>query len=197
MNTTQEGAVDRQRRLAALGMRIDSLQEKARRVGTDVRSAANRRVDDLRTREAEARADLRDLRDEIAREHLADVEALDDEVSELEHQIEIADAELDAEMAADAQAYVEAADRAAAAWDAYLDGLDERAEAARGASAEQLHTSVTRARTVRDEVKRRIQEARTASNDTWASARKAVRQSFDDLDWAADQAAADIARSFE
>jgi hypothetical protein len=197
MSTTQEGAVERQPRLAALGQRIDSLQEKARRVGTDVRSAANRRVDDLRSREAEARADLRDLRGEMTRERVADVEALDAELDELDHEIEIADAELDAEMAADAQAYVEAAERAAAAWDAYLDGLDERAEAARDAAAERLHASVTRARSVRDEAKRRIRHAGTASSDAWASARKGVREAFDDLDWAADQAAADIARYFE
>jgi hypothetical protein len=197
MSTKQEGAVDGQPRLEALGRRIDSLQEKARRVGTDVRSAANRRVDDLRSGEAEARADLRDLRGDIARERIADVEALDAELCELEHEIEIADAELDAEMATDADAYAEAAERAAAAWDVYLDELDRRAEAARDAAAEQLHASVTRARTVRDEAKGKIQDARSASNEAWASTRKSVRRSFDDLDWAADQAAADIARYFE
>jgi colicin import membrane protein len=197
MSTTQEAAIEREPRLAAVGRRIDSMQEKARLIGTDVRSAADRRVDDLRKREAEARADFRDVRDAIHEERMAEVDALDAELRDLEHEIEIADAELDAEMAADAEAYIEAAERAAAAWDAYLDDLDERAEAARGVAAEQLHASVTRARTVRGEAKRRIEEARRASHAAWASARDGVRQSFDDLDWAADQAAGDIARYFE
>jgi chromosome segregation protein len=197
MSTTQETMVERQPRLAAAGQRIDSLHEKARRVGDDARTTAARRIDDLRAREAQARADLRDVRDAVTEERVADAEAVDAELSKLEHEIEIADAELDAEMAADAEAYVEAAERAAAAWDAYLDELDERADAASDAAGERLHGSVTRARSTRDEAKRRIDAARRASSESWASARKEVRQGFDDLDWAADQAASDIARYFE
>jgi hypothetical protein len=197
MSTTQEAAADRHPRLAALDRRIDGLQERARRVDTDVRTTANRRVDDLRAREAKARADLRDLRDAIAEERHADLAELDAELCELEHEIEIADAELDAEMADDAEAFLEAGDRVAVAWDAYLDRLDERAEAAGDAAVERLRASVTRARTVRDEARRRIDEARRASKGSWSSRRKEVRQVFDDLDWAADQAAADIARYFE
>jgi hypothetical protein len=84
-----------------------------------------------------------------------------------------------------------------AAWDAYLDRLDERADAAEGEARERLHTSVARARALRVEAGRRLQDARQAPSDGWAAARKGVRQAFDDLDWASEQAATDIARYFE
>jgi DNA repair exonuclease SbcCD ATPase subunit len=194
---TKQAAVDRQPRLTALGHRIDSLQEKARRVGADARATANRRVDDLRARHAEARADLREMRDALTEERSADLFELDAELSELEHEIEISDAELDAEMAAEVEAFVEAGDRAAAAWDAYLQRLDERAVAAGDSAVETLRQSVSRAGRVREEAKRRIDEARRASSDSWTAARASVREAFDDLDWAAEQAAADIARYFD
>jgi hypothetical protein len=167
-------------RLEALGVRIDALQDKARRLRTDARVRANRRVDDLRAREAEARADLRDLRSGFAADREADREALGVELCELENAIEIADAELDVEMATDAEAFVRAGERAAAAWDAYLDGIDERADAAARTAIGQLHASVGRARALADETHRRIEHARSARDEGWTMARK--------------EAASDIAR---
>ena len=189
-----EAAVDRQPRLTALGRRIDSLQEKARRVGADVRSSANRRVDDLRARHAEARADLGDMRDTLTEERSADLVEFDAELSELELKIGIADAELDAEEAAEIEAFLEAGDRAMAAWDAYLQRLDDRVGAAGGSAAEKPQASVSRANHFRDEAKRRIDEVRRASTDSLTAGRAPVREAFEDLNWAAEQAAADIAR---
>jgi hypothetical protein len=194
MSTTEQARTDTQERLGELGRRINALGDNVRRLGSDVRARATRRVDDLRAREAKARADVRSLADEATEHWHAAMKAIDDELTDLEQQLEIAEAEADAEVATDSEGFVRASERAVAAWDAYLDRLDARADAAKGAAGEKLHASVARARAQRDEAKRRIDEARRASSNTWAAAKASVREVIDDLDWSAEQAAEDIAR---
>jgi hypothetical protein len=195
MSTTTEAGAEQEARLARLGRRIDAVADKTRGLAIDVRATASRRVDDLRAQEAQARTHLRNASDTFEEERRADKSRIDAQLADIEHEVEITEAEVDAEMAADADAFVEAGERAAAAWDAYLDTLGTRADAADEAVAEQLHASVARARERRAEVGRRIERVRQASSENWATARGAVREALDDLDWASEQAADDIART--
>jgi hypothetical protein len=197
MSTTYQPPGDAEARLAALGRRIDSLADNARRLETDARATANRRVDDLRAREARARTGLRKVSNDVAEDRHAGMILLDAELSDMEDELDIAEAELDAEKAADVDAFVRASERAASAWGSYLDRLEARADALDDATAEDLRSSVARAREQRDEAGRRIEQARRSSGQTWASAKKAVRQAMDDLDWTSEQAAADVARYFQ
>jgi hypothetical protein len=195
MSTTTEAGAEQEARLARLGRRIDAVADKTRGLTIEVRARAARRVDDLRAQEAQARTELRTGSDTFEQDRRAGTSRIDAQLSDIEHEVGIAEAEVDAEMAADADAFVDAGERAAAAWDAYLDSLETRADAVDEAVAERLHASVARARERRAEVDRRLEVARQASSENWAAAKTGVRDALDDLDWASGQAAEDIART--
>lgn len=102
MATTKEASEQSMvTRLRQAGGRIDGIVAKARQAQDNGKNQVGRRVDALRAREARTRTRLRELRaaDQAAwGVHIAE---LDRELDELEVEMAIADARLDAELAAD------------------------------------------------------------------------------------------------
>jgi DNA repair exonuclease SbcCD ATPase subunit len=145
-----------------------------------------RRVDLLRAQEAELRTRLRALREA---DQAADVAELDQALDELGDEIDIAEAQLDGELAGDEEAFAAAVTAELEAWDRRLDRLEARA-AATGQPAGATAIQLVRER--RADAGREFARFRTAGAGASGALGAGFRQAIEDLDWAAQEAAAAV-----
>jgi hypothetical protein len=186
MGATTDEASQRSagRRLDTAGQGVNDLVARLRNAPDEVKGRMGRRVDSLRAQEAELRTRLRALREA---DQAADVAELDQALDQLEDEIDIAEAELDAELAGDEEAFAAAVTIELEAWDRRLDRLEARA-AATGQPAGETAIQLVRER--RADAGRELARFRTAGAGASAALRAEFRQAVEDLDWAAQEAAA-------
>lgn len=172
------------RRLDTAGQRVNGLVVRLRTAPDEVKGRMGRRVDSLRAQEAELRTRLRALR---GADQAAVVAELEPALDQLEDETDIAEAELDAELAGDEEAYAAAVTTELEAWDRRLDRLEART-AATGQPAGATAIRLVRER--RADAGRQLARFRTAGSGASAALRAGMRQAIEDLDWAAQEAAA-------
>lgn len=182
--TNQASQRSADRRLDTAGQGVNDLVARLRSAPGEVKGWMGRRVDSLRAQEAELRTRMRALREA---DQAADVAELDQALDQLEDEIDIAEAQLDAELAGDDGAFAAAVTTELKAWDRRLDRLEERA-AATGQPAGATAIQLVRER--RADAVRELARFRTASSEASAALRAGMRQAIEDLDWAAQEAAA-------
>jgi hypothetical protein len=190
MTTTKQASEpSMEQRLGQAGRKLDGIVAKARRARDDGKDQAGRRVDSLRAREARTRTRLRELRAADQAAWDAQVAELDRELDELEVEMAIADARLDAELAADDAAFAAAVEAELAAWSSRIDALDADAAARHHARAKQ-EAAILRVRESRAAAKHQLEAFRDRSSKGAPGRRSEVSQALDDLERAADEAAA-------
>lgn len=186
MGATTDEASQRSagRRLDTAGQGVSDLVARLRSAPGEVKGRMGRRVDLLRAQEAELRTRLRALREA---DQAADVAELDQALDKLGDEIDIAEAQLDAELAGDEEAFAAAVTAELEAWDRRLDRLEARA-AATGQPAGATAIQLVRER--RADAGRELARFKTAGAGASAALGAGLRQAIEDLDWAAQEAAA-------
>lgn len=186
MGATTDEASQRSagRRLDTAGQGVNDLVARLRSAPGEVKGRMGRRVDLLRAQEAELRTRLRALREA---DQAADVAELDQALDKLGDEIDIAEAQLDAELAGDEEAFAAAVTAELEAWDRRLDRLEARA-AATGQPAGATAIQLVRER--RADAGRELARFKTAGAGASAALGAGLRQAIEDLDWAAQEAAA-------
>ena len=178
-----------QARLETAGQQIDTLVAKARQARDRGKARAGGRVDSLRAHEARTRTRLRELREADQAGWQAAAVALHLELDELEVELTIAEARLDAELATDDAAFAAAVEAELEAWNTRLDVLQARAAAAKHHDRERRETAIRQLRHRRAAAKVSLQAFRNGSPAAAPAERAEVTQAIDDLDWAAEEAA--------
>ena len=192
MSTTKEASEQSmEARLGAVGAKIDGIVAKAREVHDNGTDRVGRRVDSLRAREARTRTRLRELREVDQAAWDAHVTELDRELNELDIEMAIAEARLDADLAADDMAFAAAVDTELDAWELHIDAMKARAAAAKLRARARREAAILRMRERRAAAKHKLQAFRKHASKTAPAERVEVRQAMDDLDQAADDAAAE------
>ena len=107
----------------------------------------------------------------------------EDTLEELGTRLRIAEHRRAAEVARTRDAFVRSVEAELHAWDSYRDQLQRRAVAQTGGGRAEVSTSDLRLR--RNEVARRLGDARTAPDGAWRGHRDRVFEALDELDHAA------------
>jgi chromosome segregation ATPase len=158
-------------RLTDAKSRIDELESDARG-SLDEKSRIDRHVAALQKAHASARAAVQ-----------AADSRFEDTLEELGTKLAIAEHRRAAEVARERDAFVRSVEAELHAWDSYLEQLQRRAAARTGGGRAEDSTSELRLR--RNEVARRLGDARTAPDGAWREHREPVLQALDELDHAA------------
>ena len=158
-------------RLTVAKSRIDSLEEDARG-SLDEKSRIDRHVEALRKAHASARAAA-----------TAAGSRFEDTLAELGTKLTIAEHRRAAEVARDRDGFVRSVEAELHAWDSYLEQIERRAAAPTGSGRAEISTSELKRR--RNELARRLGDARIASDDAWRERRERVFDALDELDAAA------------
>lgn len=190
MTTTKQASEpSMEQRLGQAGRKLDGIVAKARRARDDGKDQAARRVDSLRAREARTRTRLRELRtaDQAAWDKVTE---LDLELDELEVEMAIVDARLDAELAADDAAFAAAVDTELATWSSRIDALQAGAAGAHHHPHAKQEAAILQVRERQAAAKHQLQAFRKDASKAASARRAAVSQALDDLERAADEAAA-------
>ena len=154
-------------RLTVAKSRIDSLEEDARG-SLEEKSRLDRHVEALRKAHASARAAAS-----------AAGSRFEDTLAELGTKLTIAEHRRAAEVARDRDAFVRSVEAELHALDSYLEQLERRAEAQTG-SERAVSTSELKRR--RNEVARRLGDARIAPEGVWRERRERIFEALDELD---------------
>jgi hypothetical protein len=177
------------RRLNEAGQRVNGIVARLRVADDEVKGRMSRRVDSLRAHEAEFRIRLRVLREANPAAGIAEQDrALD----QLETEIDIAEAQLDAELATDEEAFAAAVATELDARNVQMDKLEARAAASKQGTRQQAEMAIELVRERRAEVDRKLAQFRTAGSEASATLKPGIRQAMDDLDWATEEAASDL-----
>jgi recombination DNA repair RAD52 pathway protein len=193
MSTTKEASERSiQARLGQAGAKIDGIVAKARHAHDDGKSRVGRRVDALRAREARTRTRLRELHQADQAAWDAHVAELDRELDELEVEMAIAEARLNAELAADDAAFAAAVDAELDAWSGHIEVMQARAAAAKQHARTKREAAILRVRERRTAARHQLQAFRKGASKPTPARRAEVTHAMDDLDRAADEAAAEI-----
>jgi hypothetical protein len=158
-------------RLTVAKSRIDDLEADARG-SLDEKSRIDGHVEALRKAHASARAAAQ-----------AAGSRFEDALQELGTRLRIAEHRRGAEVARTRDDFVRSVEAELHAWDSYLEQLQRRAVAQTGGGRAEVSTSELRLR--RNEVARRLGDARTAPDGAWRERRERVLQALDELDQAA------------
>jgi hypothetical protein len=192
MSTTKEASErSMEARLGQAGAKLDGIVAKARQTHDDGKSRVGRRVDALRAREARTRTRLRELREADHAAWDAHVAELDRELDGLEVEMAIAEARLDAELAADDMAFATAVDAELDAWSIRIDAMQASAAASKQDARAKREAAILHVRTCRAAAKHKLQAFRKRAAKAAPAKRTEVSQAMDDLDRAADDAAAE------
>ena len=191
MSTTKEASErSMETRLGQAGRKLDGIVAKARRAHDNGKDEVGRRVDALRAREARTRTRLRELRAADQAAWDAQVAELDRELDELEVEMAIAEARLDADLAADDVAFAAAVDAELEAWSSHIDAMQAIVTAAKQHAREWREAAILRLQERRAAAKHQLQAFREGSAEASGVRRAEVSRAMDDLNRAADQAAA-------
>lgn len=158
-------------RLTVAKSRIDSLEEHARG-SLEEKSAIDRHIEALRKAHASARAAASTAGSRF-----------EYTLAELGTKLTIAEHRRAAEVARDRDAFVRSVEAELDAWDSYVEQLERRAAAQTGSGRAGVSTSELRRR--RNELARRLGDARIAPDGAWRERRERVFEALDELDAAA------------
>jgi len=181
------------RRLDKDGQRVNAAVARLRDATDDVKGRMGRRVDSLRAQEAEFWTRLRELRDT---DRTASIAELDQALGQFETQIDIAEAQLDAELSTDAETFAAAVAAELEAWDVRLNTLAAAAADFSNGARRRVDAVIDLLRQPLAEADRQLEQLKAAGSEASATLRAGVRQAMDDLDWTAEEAISnlDIAR---
>jgi hypothetical protein len=192
MSTTKQASErSMDTRLGQAGRKIDDIVAKARHAHDNGKDQVGRRVDALRAREARTRTRLRELREADQASWDAHVAELNQELDELEVEMAIAEARLDADLATDDAAFAAAVDTELDAWSIHIDTMQASVAAAKHHARVKREAAILRVRERRAAAKHKLQAFRKGSLTAAPARRAEVSQAMDDLDRAADEAAAE------
>lgn len=183
-------------RLDRIGRETDRIAQRAAASRDDVREKVQRRLDRLRERQSRAQELLRrqEQADQAAWDAYAAALAWD--LDELDVELSIADAAIDAGLATDASGFDAAVQRELDAWNDRIGLL--QAKATRGAdSREQAETLIRPVQQRWAAAASQLHQFRASRPDTTNEARDGVEQAMAELSDAADGAARQVDRQFD
>jgi hypothetical protein len=176
-------------RLDRAGQRVNEIMARLRVAGDEVQRRMGRRVDSIRAHEAEFRTRLRELREANRTTGIAE---LDRALDQLETEIDIAQAQLNAELATDEEAFAAAVAAELEAWDARMDTLAARVAASKQGTRQHVETAIELVRERRADAGRKLAQFRAAGSEAPAAAKAGIRQAINDLEWATEEAASEF-----
>jgi hypothetical protein len=193
MSTTKEGFQQSMlARLATAGQKIDVIVAKARHAADDGKARLSGRVDALRAHEASTRIRLRELRNADQAAWQASVLELNLELDELEVELAIVGARLDAELAAHDAAFAAAVEAELAAWNTHLEVMQAWAATTKQHARAKREVGIRQVRERRAAAKGKLQAFRKGPSAAAPAERAAVSQAMEDLERAAEEAAANF-----
>jgi hypothetical protein len=179
-------------RLGTAGHRIDEIVARVRQARASGKICVGGRVDALRAHEANTRTRLRELREADQAAWQASVVELHLELDALEVEMAITQARLDAELAADDAAFAAAVDAELEAWNSKIDALQAQAATTKHHARAQREGAIRQVRGRRATAKGKLQAFRKGALKAAPAERARVSQAMDDLDRAAEEAAANF-----
>ncbi len=193
MSTTKEGFQQSMlARLATAGQKIDAMVAKARYAADDGKAHLSGRVDALRAHEASTRTRLRELSEADQAGWQASVMELNLELDELEVGLAIAGARLDAELATDDAAFAAAVDAELNAWNTHREVMQAWAATTKQHARAKREAGIRQVRERRAAAKGKLQAFRKGPSAAVPVERAEVSQAMEDLDRAAEDAAANF-----
>jgi hypothetical protein len=193
MSTTKEGFQQSMlARLATAGQKIDAMVAKARYAAENGKARVGGRVDALRAHEASTRTRLRELSEADQAGWQASVMELNLELDELEVELAIVGARLDAELATDDAAFAAAVDAELAAWNTHLEVMQAWAATTKQHARAKREAGIRQVRERRAAAKGKLQAFRKGPSAAVRVERAEVSQAMEDLDRAAEDAAANF-----
>ncbi len=193
MRTTREASEQSmEARLGTAGHRIDEIVARVRQARVSGKICVGGRVDALRAHEARTRTRLRELREADQAAWQASVVELHLELDALEVEMAITQARLDAELAADDAAFAAAVDAELAAWNTRLDALQAQAATTKHHARTRREAGIRQVRERRAAAKGKLQAFCKGPSAAVPVERAEVSQAMEDLDRAAEDAAANF-----
>jgi hypothetical protein len=179
-------------RLADLGRRIDEVRRSAREDRERVDRSLDRRLDGVRAKNAEFRSELRRIEQEEDEAWDEAFGELDRDLDQLDAEIDVLEAQLAAQMAADWEEYQRAAEEELAAYDRFLNSVDERVTRAAEDVREHHKAAIAHARGKMQAAKDAMDRARANGAQKTAAAREDMRTATAEVDSAVIEAVADL-----
>jgi hypothetical protein len=179
-------------RLGTAGHRIDEIVARVRQARASGKICVGGRVDALRAHEASTRTRLRELSEADQAGWQASVMELNLELDELEVELAIVGARLDAELATDDAAFAAAVDAELAAWNTHLEVMQAWAATTKQHARAKREAGIRQVRERRAAAKGKLQAFRKGPSAAVRVERAEVSQAMEDLDRAAEDAAANF-----
>jgi hypothetical protein len=179
-------------RLSTAGQKVDGIVARVRQARDSGKTRVGGRVDALRAHEARTRSRLRELRNTDQAAWQASVVELNLELDRLEVEMAIAEARLNAELAAHDAAFAAAVDAELAAWNTHLDAMQARAATTKHHARTKREAAIRQVRERRASAKGKLQAFRESTSEAAPAERAEVSQAMEDLDRAAEEAAANF-----
>jgi len=182
--------VTMERRLGAIGRRIDDLYANTLDGDDETKPRIQRHVDALWQKEVSARAAVRDAYGESRQAVSEYADVIDYRLRLLELELEAAEAALRAELADDATALVDAVEEELDALDLYLERLQARAATKAGSARSEAEDAVRDLRRRRNLFAQQLEGVRAGSSEAWPELKVGVAAAHAELARAIDEAAA-------
>jgi hypothetical protein len=179
-------------RLGTAGHRIDEIVARVRQARDSGKICVGGRVDALRAHEASTRTRLRELSEADQAGWQASVMELNLELDELEVELAIVGARLDAELAAHDAAFAAAVEAELAAWNTHLEVMQAWAATTKQHARAKREVGIRQVRERRAAAKGKLQAFRKGPSAAAPAERAAVSQAMEDLERAAEEAAANF-----
>ena len=177
------------RRLDRAGQRVNEIMARLRVAGDEVKRRMGRRVDSIRAHEAEFRTRLRQL---CEANRTAGIAELYRALEQLETEIDIAQAQLNAELATDEAAFAAAVAAELEAWDSQMDTLAARVATSKQGTRQHVETAIELVRERRADAGRKLAQFMAAGSEASEAVKAGIRQAINDLEWATEEAASEF-----
>ena len=182
--------VTMERRLGAIGRRIDDVYANTLDGDDETKPRIQRHVDALWQQEVSARAAVRDAYGESRQAVSEYADVIDYRLRLLELELEAAEAALRAELADDATALGDAVEEELDALDLYLERLQARAATKAGSARSEAEDTVRDLRCRRNAFAQQLEGVRAGSSEAWPELKVGVAAAHAELARAIDEAAA-------
>jgi hypothetical protein len=194
--TMQDRNRSAEERLGALGRRIDGVRDRARGGKAKVDRSVERRLDAVRAKGAEIRAELRRMAEEDEAAWNADFEELDRELDELDAEVAVMESQLAADAAEDWDAFERAVREELASYDRMLEASRERTAHEKADVKLRTTEAIDRAREKVRAAGEALRRGRAEAAHRWASKREEIRTDMQEVDEAVMDALRDLERPF-
>jgi hypothetical protein len=193
MRTTKEASErSMEARLGTAGEKVDGILAKERHARDNSKARPSGRVDALRAHEARTRTRLREFGEADQAGWQAVAVELHLELDRLEVETAIAEARLDAELATNDTAFAAAVEAELDAWSTHIDAMQVQAATTSHHARAQREAAIRRVRDRRAAAKGKLQAFQEGLSRATPAERAQVCQAMDDLDRAAEEAAANF-----